>query len=102
MGFAETVDFILETEKGKQFKADSRVGTGVFLGYVWRSTEYLVGTAEGIFRCRTIKRRAEEIAYDANCFEFLKVNYGEYITRGARTKLHVTEPVGIAKEDIPT
>ena len=62
LGFAETVDYILETEKGKQFKADSRVGVGVFLGYVWRTTEYLVGTKDGIFRRRTVKRRAEGIS----------------------------------------
>ena len=102
LGFAETVDYILETDKNQQFKADSRVGTGVFLGYVWRSTEYLIDTTEGIFRCRTVKRRAEEIAYDASCFDFLKTNYDEYILKGARNKLHATEPVGMAKEDIPT
>ena len=49
LGFAETVDYILETEKGKQFKADSRVGVGVSLGYAWRTTEYLVGTKDGIY-----------------------------------------------------
>ena len=58
IGFAETVDYILETDKNKQYKADSRVGTGVFLGYVWRTTEYLIGTKDGIFRCRTVKRKA--------------------------------------------
>ena len=30
LGFVEIVDFILETEKGKQFKADSRVGSGLY------------------------------------------------------------------------
>ena len=70
VGFAEAVDYILETEKGNQIKADSRVGTGVFLGYVWRTTEYLIGDKNGIFRCRTIKRKAEEISYDPDCFDF--------------------------------
>ena len=102
IGFAETVDYILETEKGKQYKADSRVGVGVFLGYVWRSTEYLIGTPDGVFRCRTIKRRAQEVSYDPSCFEFLNVKYDEYILKGARTKLHVTEPVGVDQSDIPT
>ena len=101
VGFAETVDYILETEKGNQIKADSRVGTGVFLGYVWRTTEYLIGNENGIFRCRTIKRKAEEVSYDANCFEFLKVSYDEYIMKGAKTKLHISAPVGIAQAEIP-
>ena len=65
---------MLETAKVKQFKADSRVGTVVFLGYVWRTTEYLIGTKDGIFRCTIIKRRAEDICYDASCFDFLKVS----------------------------
>ena len=96
------MDYIPETDKGKQFKADSRVGTGVFLGYVWRSTEYLIGTPEGIFRCRTVRRRAEEIAYNASCFDFLDTNYDEYIMKGAKTRLHISEPVGMANEEIPT
>ena len=101
LGFAETVDYILETRKGKHFKADSRVGTGVFLGYVWRTTEYL-STTDGIFRCRTLKRRAKDICYDAGCFDFLKVSYDGDIMKGAETKLHVTAPVGIEQSAIAT
>ena len=82
LGFGETVDYILETEKGKQFKADSRVGVGVFLGYVRRTAEYLAGTKDEIFRCRTIKRRAEGICYDASCYDLLKVSYDDYIMKG--------------------
>ena len=37
VGFGEAVDFILETNKGNQHKADSRVENGIFLGYVWRT-----------------------------------------------------------------
>ena len=40
LGFGETVEHICETDKGNQHKADSRVGTGVFLGYVGRTMEY--------------------------------------------------------------
>ena len=40
IGFAGVVDYILETDKSKRFKSDSRVGKGIFLGCVWRSTEY--------------------------------------------------------------
>ena len=55
VGFGELVDFILETNKNETHKADSRVQQGIFLGYAWRSTECLVGTREGIYKCRTIK-----------------------------------------------
>ena len=102
IGFGETIDYILETEKGKQFKADSRVGTGVFLGYVWRTAEYLVGTTYGILRCRTVKRKAEETSYDNSCFEFLNASYDEYILKGAGTKLHITAPIGMEQMEIPT
>ena len=32
IGFCEAVDYILETDKGNQHKADSRMGTGIFVG----------------------------------------------------------------------
>ena len=67
-----------------------------------RTTEYLAGTKDEIFRCRTIKSRAEQICYDASCFDFLKVSYDEYIMKGAKTQLHVTAPVGIEQAAIPT
>ena len=38
IGFAEQVDFMLEGDKNKQHKADGKLMTGVFLGYIWRST----------------------------------------------------------------
>ena len=38
IGFGESVDYIIETDKGARHKADSRVHQGIFLGYVWRST----------------------------------------------------------------
>ena len=58
-GFGEVVDYILETDNSSIHKADSRVGKGIFLGYIWRSTEYLNGTENGILQCRTVRRRAE-------------------------------------------
>ena len=62
--FAESIDYILETDKGSMHKADFRVHHGISLAYVWRSTECLVGTKDGIFKCRTVRRRAEGNAYD--------------------------------------
>ena len=48
-------------------KADTRVMQGVFLGYESRTTEYIIGTVDGILKCRTVRRRAEQIAYDPEC-----------------------------------
>ena len=49
VGFTESVDYILETDKGAMHKADSRVHQGIFLGY-WRSTECLVGARDGVLK----------------------------------------------------
>ena len=63
-GFAESIDFILEPDKSNMHKGNSRVMRGTFLGYKWRSTEYLVRNTDGIFKCRTVRRRAAEVACD--------------------------------------
>jgi hypothetical protein len=42
----------------------ARWAQGVFLGYEWRTTDYIIGTVDGIFKCRTVRPRAEQIAYD--------------------------------------
>ena len=56
-----------------------------FIGYEWRTTEYIVGTADSSFKCRTVRRRAEEIAYDPDCMDYIKLSYEDYILEGART-----------------
>ena len=48
IGFGEVVDYKLEYDKGDRHKADSDVHQGIFLGYAWRSTEYRIGTPNGI------------------------------------------------------
>ena len=92
IGFGEVVDFILETDKGNRHKADSRVGQGIFLGYAWRSTEYIIGTKDGIFQCRTVKRRADEVAYDPECVNYILTQYDEFVLKGARTTVAVSHP----------
>ena len=85
IGFAEAVEFMLEADKGNRHKADSHVQQGIFLGYVWRSTEYIVGTRDGIYKCRTVRRKAEEQAYDPECIDYLKLSYNDYVMKGAKT-----------------
>ena len=77
------MDFILETGKKSMHKGDSRVMKGIFLGYEWRTTEYLVGTGEGIFKRRTVLRRADFVGCDPDCVDFLKIAYDECVPKGA-------------------
>ena len=85
IGFGESVDYILETDKVAMHKADSRVHQGIVLGYSWRSTECLAGTRDRRYKCRTIKRRAEEDVYDPECTEYLNIFYDDYVMKGAKT-----------------
>lgn len=55
IGFAEMVYFKDETNQPHIFKDDFEWGTCVFLGYVWSTLEYSVGTADGVFTCPTIR-----------------------------------------------
>ena len=55
IGFDESVDYIFDKDKGPRHKADSRVYHGMFLGYVWRSTECLVRTRDGIYNVELLK-----------------------------------------------
>ena len=53
-------------------------------------------------RCRTVKRVAEGVSYDTECFEYVKTHYDEYVFKEARTKQHVSVPVGVEQLPIPT
>ena len=94
MGLAEKVEFMLETNKSDQHKADGRGMTGVFRGYIRRTTEYIVGTDEAVCKCRTIRRKTEDFAYDPTCVDYRKISYNEYVFKDARsspiaTRAHV-------------
>jgi hypothetical protein len=91
-GFAESIDFILENSKKDMHKADSRVHHGIFLGYIWRTTEYIVGNKHGVFKCRTVRRRAEEVGYDPDCTEYLTVTHDDYVMKGAKSSPGVSFP----------
>ena len=73
IGFAEVVDFKLETDKNNRNKADSEFNEGVFLGYAWRSTEYLIASKGAIYKCRTVRRRADDIAFNVALIDHLEV-----------------------------
>ena len=58
---------------------------GFVLGYIWRSTEYLIDTENGILHCCTVKRRAEDLSYDPECVNYIKITHDDYVLKGART-----------------
>ena len=105
VGFGEVVDFKPETDKNNRLKADSEFFEGVFLGYAWRSTEYLVAVGDNIYQCHTIKRRADEICYDWKLFDGIAVRFEDFILKGAKSVVHVNVPKtsgGDRQRDIPT
>ena len=103
IGFAEVVDYILEPSKAHMHKADTQVIQGVLLGYEWRTTEYTIGTVDGIFKCRTVRRRAEQIAYDPECMNCINASYDDYTLEGARTTPIVKfAPAGGEVGPVPT
>ena len=85
IGLAESVDFILETDETNMHKSNSRVKKGIFFGYLWRSTEYIVGTTDGIYKCRTVRRKPEETPYDPECVKQLRIHYNDYVVKGAKS-----------------
>ena len=107
-GFAESVIWQLPPDKSNRDKLDGDFRDGIFLGVVWRTTEYIIGTPEGIFKCNTVKQRPEEAAYDSSCMNYITASYNDYILDGARTTgatVRFADPkarVGPAIGDIPT
>ena len=55
------------------------------MGVASKSTEYLVGTEEGIIVCANISRLADDFAYDKDIFDIIKVRYHEFARDGGRT-----------------
>ena len=92
IGFAEVVDFKLKTDKHNRYKADSEFNEGVFLGYAWRSTEYPIASQGGIYNCRTVRRRADDIAFSLALIENLEVPFEEYTLKGTKTSMHISFP----------
>lgn len=83
-GFGESVIWQLPPNKSDRDKLDGEFRDGIFLGVIWRSTEFLIGTAEGIFKTHTVKQRPHESAYDRKCLEYIKVVYSDFVLEGGQ------------------
>ena len=54
--FAEKVHYRKLVKKGRQGKLSIAWGQGLFLGIIMGSTEKIIGTPEGVVKCRTVLR----------------------------------------------
>ena len=55
--FGEIVFYLRANSKGKD-RLNSRVNSGIYLGHLSDSGEAKIGTAQGVIRARTIRRKA--------------------------------------------
>ena len=84
-GFGESIIWQVIPDKNNRNKFDGDFRDGVFLGVIWRTTEFLIGTPEGLFKCRTVKQRTEEAAYDGECLNYVKSSYNDFVLEGAKS-----------------
>ena len=62
--FGEKLNFRRSPIGTKMAKLDTLWSDGVFLGYRTASGEIVVGTADGVYKTRTVKRKAQEHRWD--------------------------------------
>ena len=105
IGFAEIVDFKLETDKHIRHKANSEFSECVFLVYAWRATEYPVASNGIVYKCRTVRRRADDVVFSLAMTDGLDIRVEDYILKGAKTLMHASFPKvagGHVPAQIPT
>ena len=85
-GCWEHVLWQLTPDKNSRDKLNGDFREGIVLGVIWRTTEYIIGTDEGSFKCATVKARPEERAYDPKCIDYITVPYDQYILEGASSQ----------------
>ena len=71
--FGEKVYYHI-TKREKQFKdnVDPSWKEGIFLGMIFMSSEYIIGTTEGVIRSHSMKRMTDEQSWDRDALENLK------------------------------
>ena len=67
-------------------KLDGGWRDGIILGVIWKSSEYVICTAKGVFKCRTIKTRPNDNAYDLGCIDYITTSYDNFISKGAKSE----------------
>ena len=86
VGFGELIHWQMAPAKPNPDKLHGDWRDGIFLGVIWKSGEYVVGTAEAVLKCSTIKKRPTDNAYDSNCIDCITTSYDDYILKGAKSE----------------
>ena len=86
VGFGEYVQWQQIQDKNARDKVNGDWRDGVFLGVIWRTAEYIIGTQDGVFKCRTIKTRVDANSYDPACLDYITTSYADYALSGAKSQ----------------
>ena len=86
VGFGEHVHWQQTPQKPVPDKLDGDWRDGIFLGVIWKTNEYIIGTREGVFKCCTVKTRPEETAYDPECIDYVTTTYEDFVLQGAKSE----------------
>ena len=83
--FGETLNFKLKQDEARRRNMESDWSTGIFVGVDPRTSEALVISAEGLFKCRTVRRVIREDAFNPKWLEEAITPIDEYVQKGAKT-----------------
>ena len=64
------------------------------------STEYLVASKGVVYKCRTVRRRADDVAFSVAMADGLNVRFEDDTSKGVKTMMHVSFPKA-AGGDVP-
>ena len=86
VGFGEFLHWRMAPAKPNPDKLDGDWRDGIFLGVIWKSGEYVVGTADGFVKRGAIKTRPTDSAHDSNCIDYITTSYDVHILKGAKSE----------------
>ena len=111
--FGETLNFKLKQDESRRRKLESDWSTGIFVGVDSRTSEALIISGDGLFKCRTVRRVTREEAFNTKWLDEAVTPIDEYVQKGAKTSFedvrvhrHVAEeqapvPEGAGREYVP-
>ena len=88
--FGETMNFKLKQNEPRRRKMETEWSTGIFVGVDSRTSEALVVSGDGLFKCRTVRRVIREEAFNQKWLEEAVTPIDEYVLKGAKTSFEDT------------
>ena len=83
--FGETLNFKLKQDEARRRNMESDWSTGIFVGVDPRTSEALIISGDGLFKCRTVRRVTREEAFNSRWIEEAVTTIDEYVEKGAKT-----------------